>query len=105
MVTGAPDVGFVHIGSFFLEETSYHSHMNCTKCGIFPVPEARAEAGYTTCMPCAQRVRPVRGTMIYTQKTNGFIEIHDADAWQDNKKYYVPQGRSCVKRFSKNVCA
>jgi aspartyl aminopeptidase len=43
--------------------------------------------------------------MIYTQKTNGFIEIHDADAWQDNKKYYVPQGRSCVKRFSKNVCA
>jgi hypothetical protein len=105
MVTGAPDVGFVHIGSFFLEETSYHTHMNCTKCGIFPVPEAREEAGYHTCMSCAQRVRPVRGTMIYTQKTNGFIEIHDADAWQENKKYYVPQGRSCVKRFSKNVCA
>jgi aspartyl aminopeptidase len=44
--------------------------------------------------------------MIYTQKTNGFIEIHDADAWQENKKYYVANGaRSAVKNFSKNVCA
>lgn len=80
--------------------------MNCIKCGIFPVSEARIEAGYNTCMPCAQKVKPVRGTMIYTQKTNGFIEIHDADSWHDKRKYYVANGaRSAVKNFSKNTCA
>lgn len=79
--------------------------MICTNCNHFEVPPLRVEAGLTTCMSCAQRVKPVRGTMIYLHKTSGFIEIHNADDWEEKRKYYVPQGRSCVKRFSKNTCA
>ncbi len=85
--------------------------MNCVSCS-FEIDPERLEAipGTLVCGPCArqgvqQKSRP-RGVMIYTEKTNGFIEIHTSDSWERNKKYYVAHGaRSAVKNFSKNVCS
>lgn len=46
------------------------------------------------------------GRMIYGHKTAGEIQIMSADIFKEHKKYWTPQGaRSCVKNFSKNVCA
>lgn len=85
--------------------------MICMSC-YSDIEEARLEAlpDTTVCSCCAHKgagQKPkVKGVMIYTEKTNGFIEIHTSDSWEKNKKYYVAQGaRSAVKNFSKNVCA
>jgi len=85
--------------------------MNCNSCSNI-IEFERLEALPTTkmCIKCAhksddKRVRPI-GVMVYTDKTNGFIEIHSSASWSKNKKYYVANGaRSAVKNFSKNVCA
>lgn len=83
--------------------------MNCTAC-TFPIEIERLEILPTTqvCSSCARNLKQVRprGVMIYTEKTNGFLEIHTGDSWERNKKYYVANGaRSAVKNFSKNVCS
>ena len=85
--------------------------MNCLSCE-YPIEFERLEVLPETkvCSACAkqgmgQKSKP-RGVMVYTEKTNGFIEIHTNESWERNKKYYVAQGaRSAVKNFSKNVCA
>lgn len=80
--------------------------MNCTSCGIYPVSEARAEAGYTTCMPCAQRVPYKRGVMVVTGKVGNEIQVLNGETYSSNKKYFVANGaRSAVKNFSKHCCA
>lgn len=69
---------------------------------------ARVELNLKRCKQCAfsDDVERPRGVMIYSHKTGGQIEIHSADSWRENKKYYVPNGaRSAVKNFSKNTCA
>ena len=77
------------------------------RCG-YNVEFARAELNLKTCRQCAfsgPDIPRAKGTMIYSHKTAGEIEIHSAESWKENKKYYVPNGsRSCVKNFSKNVC-
>ena len=85
--------------------------MNCVSCTL-PIELERIELLPNTlvCSYCAhkgmnQKPRP-KGTMIYTEKTNGFIEIHTEDSWKRNQKYYKAHGaRSVVKNFSKNICA
>lgn len=45
------------------------------------------------------------GRMVYEGKVGGAIEIHTAQSWKENKKYFFADGaRSAVKNFSKNVC-
>ena len=42
--------------------------------------------------------------MVYLDKCTSMIEIHTADSWNENKKYFTPNGaRSVVKNFSKNI--
>jgi hypothetical protein len=82
--------------------------MNCG-CGNL-VEEGRREIGLKCCRTCAfsgPDVPRPKGTMIYSHKTSGEIEIHTAESWKEKRKYYVPNGngRSCVKNFSKNVCS
>jgi len=85
--------------------------MNCLSCQSsieFERLEILPDTKVCSCCARAgngQKSKP-RGVMVYTEKTNGFIEIHTNESWQRNKKYYVAQGaRSVVKNFSKNVCA
>jgi len=51
-------------------------------------------------------VEPPKGRMVYDGKVGAQIEIMSAETWRENKGYFIPKGgRSCVKNFSKNVCA
>lgn len=76
-------------------------------CGSLVRP-ARAEAGYSNCIRCAEEnpaPKPM-GRMVYSGKVGAEIEILDADTYNANKKYFTPNGaRSALKNFSKNVCA
>ncbi len=77
---------------------------NCSK----PIHPARVAHGFSNCIDCANAnpVEPPKGVMIYDHKTGGQLEIHSAESWRINKKYYIPNGaRSAVKNFSKNVCS
>jgi len=72
------------------------------------VESARVELGLKRCKTCAfsNDVERPKGVMIYSHKTGGEIEIHSAEAWKENRKYYVANGaRSAVKNFSKNICS
>ena len=61
------------------------------------------------CAPCAQKINPVkprRGIMVFTHKTGGELQTMSEDFYNKNKAYFVANGaRSCVKNFSRNVCA
>lgn len=105
MVTGTPGCA-CRVQGFLLQETKYNNNMNCIKCGIFPVPPLRIEAGYHTCMPCASQVRPVRGVTIHTGKVGSEIQVLSAETYASNKRYFVADGaRSAVKNFSKNIAS
>jgi len=53
----------------------------------------------------AEKMRNRFGRMVYEGKVGGAIEIHTAQSWKENKKYFFADGaRSAVKNFSKNVC-
>ena len=82
--------------------------MKCNTCSN-DVEQPRVEFGMKTCKACAFRGRDVaryKGNMIYDHKTSPNIQIMSADCWEDQKKYYKPQGaRSAVKNFSKHLCA
>ena len=77
-------------------------------CGNM-VEEARAELNLKTCKACAfsgPDVPRPRGRIVYAHKTGGEIEILSASSWNENKKYFQPNGaRSAVKNFSKSCCA
>jgi len=73
------------------------------------VESARAELGLKICKACAfagPDVPRPKGRMVYGHKTAGEIEILSASSWQENKKYFTPNGaRSAVKNFSKSICS
>jgi len=79
--------------------------MNCG-CGNL-VEEGRRELGLKCCRSCAftgPDVPRPKGRQVYGHKTGAEIEIHSADSWNRNKKYFIPNGaRSCVKNFSKSI--
>jgi hypothetical protein len=81
--------------------------MNCG-CGQ-PIESARLELGMKICKACAfsgPDVPRPKGRMVYGHKTAGEIEIHSAQSWQENKRYFIPNGaRSSLKNFSKSICA
>jgi len=81
--------------------------VNCTACGS-PVEGDREEMGLKVCMRCAFNgvgQQEIKGRMVYSHKTGGEIEIMSAESFEENKKYFQPQGaRSCVKNFSKSIC-
>lgn len=73
------------------------------RCGNL-VEQERAELGLKTCIRCARNINTpkVMGRMVYPHKTGGEIEILTAESYNENKKYFKPQGtHSCVKNFSK----
>ena len=73
------------------------------RCGS-TVEVERAELGLKTCLRCAKLISPkkVRGRMVYAHKTGATIEVLSAESYEENKKYFVPQGTfSSVKNFSK----
>lgn len=106
MVTRGPCAEFAHTGAFVFKETAHNHHMICTKCSIHTVPVARQEAGYFTCMPCAQKVQRPKGVMICTGKVGSEIQVLSAETYANNRKYLVSNGaRSVLKNFAKSVCA
>jgi len=60
------------------------------------------------CAKCANTynlVKPRRGIMVYTHKTGGELQTMSESFYNENKKYFVPNGaRSVMKNFSKNTC-
>ena len=77
-------------------------------CGGMVEP-ARAELNLKICKTCAftgPDVQRLKGYMSYAHKTGAEIEIHSAESWNRNKKYFIPNGAfSAVKNFSKNTCS
>lgn len=82
--------------------------MKCNTC-TNEVEQPRVEFGMKNCKACAFRSRDVsryKGSMVYDHKTSPSIQIMSADCWEEQKKYYKPQGaRSAVKNFSKHICS
>ena len=81
--------------------------MKCS-CGK-DIESARVEFGLKSCKACAFNrpdVSRYKGTMNWSHKTAPVIQVMSASCWDDQKKYYTPNGaRSAVKNFSKNVCS
>ena len=79
-------------------------------CGCGNIVEsARAELNLKICKSCAftgpDLQRP-KGRQVYGHKTGAEIEIHTAESWNRNKKYFIPNGAfSAVKNFSKSTCS
>lgn len=76
-------------------------------CGQ-PVEQERLELNLKVCKTCAfdgiAQTKPM-GRMVYGHKTGAQIEILPEQVYNENKKYFQPNGaRSCVKNFSKHVC-
>tara|TARA_R110002012_G_scaffold472_1_gene1878 strand:- start:52 stop:300 length:249 start_codon:yes stop_codon:yes gene_type:complete len=73
------------------------------------VEQPRVEFGFKNCAACAHSSPDVsrpKGRMVYSHKTGGEIEILTAESWNENKKYFIPNGaRSSVKNFSRNICS
>lgn len=71
------------------------------------VESARIELGLKRCKACAfsNDVERPKGVRIFDHKTGGEIQVMSAESWRKNKKYFVPNNRSCVKNFSKSSCA
>lgn len=52
----------------------------------------------------AEKMRNRFGRLCFDHKTGGTIEIMTKECWNNNKKYFEPNGaRSCVKNFSKST--
>jgi hypothetical protein len=84
--------------------------MNCRTCTSKIEPERLEVLPNTVfCSTCAHKhnvVKPRKGIMCFDHKIGGELQIMSADLYEREKKYYIPNGgRSCVKNFSKNVCA
>jgi len=81
---------------------------NCINCGR-EVERARVEFGFKNCSVCAHSgpdVSRPKGRMVYSHKTGGEIEILSEESWNENKKYFTPNGaRSALKNFSRNICS
>ena len=81
--------------------------MECI-CGK-PVEPARVAIGLKICKACAFKGMSEprkKGIMVYGHKTGAEIEILSEESWNENKKYFIPNGaRSAVKNFSRNVCS
>lgn len=71
------------------------------------VESARLELGLKRCKACAfsNDVERPRGVRLWDHKTGGEIQIMSAESWRENKKYFIPNNRSAVKNFSKNICS
>lgn len=81
---------------------------NCINCGR-EVEKARVEFGFKNCSVCAHSgpdVSRPKGRMVYSHKTGAEIEILSEESWNENKKYFTPNGaRSALKNFSRNICS
>ena len=78
-------------------------------CNCGDIVELERELlGLKQCLDCA-KAKPqekILGRMSYLHKTAGFVELMPESSYKANAKYYSAQGaRSCVKNFSKSICA
>jgi len=72
-------------------------HMGMIKEPPFPIGFKKPQVT----LP-AEKMRNRYGRMVYEGKVGGAIEIHTAQSWKENKKYFIANGaRSCVKNFSR----
>lgn len=84
--------------------------MNCRMCSQ-PIEPERLEILPNTvaCAACANKHKlgtPRKAYMSFDHKTGGTIQIVSAKYYEENKKYFIPNGaRSCVKNFSRSVCS
>ena len=67
--------------------------MICTECNTHQVIIERIELGLTTCLNCAQKVKPLKGYMSYQHKTAPVIQLVSNDVFKDYRKY-TPYGRN-----------
>jgi predicted small secreted protein len=61
------------------------------------------------CSECAHAMKlgtPRKAFTVHSHKTGSEIQIVSASYFEDNKKYFIPQGGfSTIKNFSKSVCS
>ena len=82
--------------------------MICRICSGSIEPE-RLEILPTTvaCSACANKhniTKPRKAFTVHSHKTGSEIQIVSADYFEQNKRYFIPDGaRSCVKNFSRNI--
>jgi hypothetical protein len=44
--------------------------------------------------------------MVFSHKTGGTLQTMSAEYYEQNKKYFIPNGaRSVVKNFSRSICS
>ena len=78
---------------------------SCNKCKS-PIETGRVELGLKTCLRCAKifSTSKVKGRMVYAHKTGATIEVLSAESYEENKKYFIPQGTfSSMKNFSRRT--
>jgi hypothetical protein len=84
--------------------------MNCRICtGAIEPERLEILPNTVACSACANKHKlgvPRKGYMSFDHKTGGTIQIVSAKYYDENKKYFIPNGaRSCVKNFSRSVCS
>ena len=61
------------------------------------------------CAACANKhniTKPRKAFTVHSHKTGSEIQIVSADYFEQNKRYFIPDGaKSAVKNFSKSSCA
>lgn len=82
--------------------------MLCKVCSGEIEPERLAILPNTVaCSSCANKLKlgvPRKGIMAFDHKTGGEIQIVTAQYFEDNKKYFIPNGsRSVMKNFTRNI--
>jgi Prokaryotic dksA/traR C4-type zinc finger len=84
--------------------------MNCRTCND-SIESERLEVLPNTvfCSACAHKhnvVKPRKAFTVHSHKTGSEIQIVSADYFEQNKRYFIPDGaRSALKNFSKSICA
>lgn len=83
--------------------------MNCRTCDNV-IEQERLEVLPNTvqCSSCAHKynfIQPRKGITVHTHKTGSEIQIVSASFFEKNKKYFIPNNRSCVKNFSRSICS
>jgi len=82
--------------------------MICRSCNNEIEPERLKILPKTVaCSTCANKhniTKPRKAFTVHSHKTGSEIQIVSADFFEQNKRYFIPDGaRSAVKNFSRNI--
>lgn len=61
--------------------------MKCVNCNNNNIIAERAELGYVTCIPCAEKAPKVRGNMIFDENLTPTLQIISGDQFENIKHF------------------